>query len=242
MSRAKPIVLVRNDDVDTLGIAPRALEEAGADRWVWEARDGQPPPDLDEVGGMIVFGSTYNVEHADEQPFIDTVAASTRQAIERGVPYLGVCFGAQLLAWALGAEVKRSPVRELGFEPVRALPPATEDRLLSHYVTGDHVFQWHMDTFELPNGSELLLTGDSVPHQGYRVGERAWGVQFHLEVDAAEIATWLEAYARVGDLLQEWGKTPDEVTEEARVLAAAHERRGAEVFRHFVALAGDVAA
>ena len=239
MNDRKPIVLVRNDIVDALGVAPRALDEVGADTWVWEALDGSPGPDLDDVGGLVVFGSTYNVEHADEQPFIDTVAETSRQAIERGIPFLGVCFGAQLLAWALGAEVKKSPVREVGFEPVRPLRSAADDPILSHYASGDQVFQWHMDTFDLPHAAELLATGDFVRNQAYRVGDRAWGVQFHLEVDASEIHQWLEAFGMEGDLLSEWGKTRAQVEQEAEAYVAAHERKGAEVFHRFAAVTRD---
>ncbi len=236
---AKPIILVRNDVVDTLGVAPRALAAAGAETRIWEALNGHPAPDLAEVGGLVVFGSTYNVEHADEQPFIHQVGAVSREAIDRGIPFLGVCFGAQLLAWTMGAEVKKAPVREVGFEPLRPLPSARSDPLLSHYDTGDPVFQWHMDTFDLPDDAELLASGDFIANQAFRVGDRAWGVQFHFEVDAAEIAQWLGAFEREGDLLEDWGKTRGQVEQEATAYAAAHERKGTEVFRRFASFARD---
>ncbi|MGZ8566387.1 MAG: type 1 glutamine amidotransferase [Actinomycetota bacterium] len=236
---AKPIVLVRNDVVDTLGVAPRALAEAGAETRLWEALNGHPAPDLDGVGGLVVFGSTYNVEHADEQPFIQQVGAVSRAAIDRGIPFLGVCFGAQLLAWTMGAEVKKAPVREVGFEPLRPLHAASVDPILSHYEMGDPVFQWHMDTFDLPDDAELLASGDFITNQAFRVGDHAWGVQFHFEVDAAEIALWLDAFSREGDLLEEWGKTRTQVEQEATAYADAHERKGTEVFRRFAAFAQD---
>jgi GMP synthase (glutamine-hydrolysing) len=120
----KPVLLVRNDPFETFGVAPRAFAKADMPVTVWEAVDASPAPDLEEVGGLVVFGSSYNVEHADEHPFIHAVADLTRAAVERRVPYLGVCFGAQLLAWALGAEVEKAPVREVGFEPLRPLDAA----------------------------------------------------------------------------------------------------------------------
>jgi GMP synthase (glutamine-hydrolysing) len=85
-----------------------------------------------------------------------------------------------VLAWSLGAEVAKGPVREVGFEPLRPEPPAANDPLLSHYADGDMVFQWHMDTFELPRDAVLLARGDRVRNQAFRVGDRTWGTQFHF--------------------------------------------------------------
>jgi GMP synthase (glutamine-hydrolysing) len=242
MEDIPPILLVRNDAFETFGVAPAALIDAGARTRVWEAIDGELPPGLDEVSGVIVFGSTYNVENASEQPFIERAAELSREAVERRVPYLGVCFGAQLLAWALGAEVRRAPVREVGFEPIAPEPAAASDPLLSHYARGDHVFQWHMDTYDLPSGGERLAAGERVANQAYRIGDTAWGVQFHLEVDADELAMWLQAYAEQGDLERDWGKSPGAVLDEAARHLADHERKGAEVFRRFAGVASRSAA
>ncbi len=217
----KPVLLVRNDAFETFGVAPRAFAKAQMPVSVWE-------------------GSSYNVEHADEHPFIHAVADLTREAVERRVPCLGVCFGAQLLAWALGGEVEKSPVREVGFEPLRPLDPAQGDALVSHYADGDLAFQWHMDTFTLPDDSTLLVSGDGVLHQAYRVGDRTWGIQFHLEIDRAEIELWLDEYGKDGDLLADWGKSPEQVRVEARAAIDHHERRGIETFRHFAEVVREV--
>ncbi len=234
----RPILLVRNDPVETFGVAPRALEEAGAPASVWDAVDPDAPrPAVDAVSGIVVFGSTSNVEHADERPFIKEVADVAREAVDRGVPVLGVCFGAQLLAWALDADVRKAPVREIGFEPLHPTEAAAEDRLLSHYSDGDMVFQWHMDTFDLPPGAELLGTGDGVLHQAYRVGDAAWALQFHLEIDGAEVEMWLDEFSRYGDLERDWGKSTDRVRDEAHRYLRAHEVKGAEVFRRFAEVA-----
>jgi GMP synthase-like glutamine amidotransferase len=232
----RPILFVRCDPLETFGIAVDAVEGAGGDVRVWEAIDpDRERPDLMDVSGVVLFGSTYNVEHADEQPFIKDLRELTREAVERGTPFLGVCFGAQVLAWALDAEVGKAPVREVGFEPIHPTPAGARDALFSHYEDGDTAFQWHMDTFQLPAGAELLVTGDGVRHQAYRVNDRTWGVQYHLEIDGPEIDHWLQAYARVGDLRSEWGKSNEEVLAEAGRYLVDHERKGGETFRRFVA-------
>jgi GMP synthase (glutamine-hydrolysing) len=240
-SEMEPVLLVRNDPFETFGVAPAVFEAVGVPTAVWEAVDGAPGPALDEVSGLIVLGSSYNVEHADEQPFIREVGERMREAVDRGTPLLGVCFGAQALAWALGAEVRKAPIREMGFEPIRPTRDAADDLLLSHYDDGDHAFQWHMDTYDLPDGATLLATGDGVRHQAFRVGDRAWGVQFHFEIDADELELWLEGFAKEGDLLEIWGKSADQVRAEATEHLVDHERKGSEVFRRFAELAREVA-
>jgi GMP synthase-like glutamine amidotransferase len=232
----KPILFVRCDSLDTSGLAPDAVRAAGADVWLWESREsGTDRPDLADVNGVVLFGSTYNVEHAEEQPFIKEVRELTLDAVDRGTPFLGVCFGAQVLAWALDAEVGKAPVREVGFEPVHPGSEAAIDPLLAHYRDGDRVFQWHMDTFEPPAGATMLATGDRVHNQAFRVGERTWGVQWHLEVDRPELEQWLDTFsAEGGDLKTEWGKSPDDVRAEADTLLAAHEEKGRELFTRFV--------
>jgi len=233
------IVFARCDPVETFGVALPAMQAAGMPVTIWEALDGEPRPSLDGVAGVVLFGSSYNVEHADEQPFIKDARELTLEAIEREVPYLGVCFGAQLLAWSLDASVMKAPFREVGFEPIRPTAAAADDPLLSHLADGDMEFQWHMDTFELPRDATLLVSGDRVANQAYRIGDRTWGVQFHFELVRHEMDMWLDAFERQdGPLETSWGKSAATIRAEADLHLEAHERRGAEVFTRFARIAG----
>ena len=233
-----PILLVRCDAGETFGIAPSALEHAGAPTTVWQAVDGAPRPSLDGIAGVVLFGSSYNVEHAAEQRFIADARALTIEAVERGLPYLGICFGAQMLTWSLDAPVGKAPVREVGYEPIRPNDEAEIDPLLGHYADGDHVFQWHMDTFELPDGAVLLASGDRVGNQAYRIGERSWGVQWHFEIDRPELEQWLVSFEGAdGPLEGSWGKAAETVRQEADRFQADHEVKGRAVFARFAALA-----
>lgn len=231
----KPVLFVRCDRVDTFGIAPSAVEDAGAEVRIWEAIDGVDAPSLDGIGGLVVFGSTYNVEHADEAPFIKLVRDITREAIDRRIPFLGSCFGAQLLAWTLDAEVAKAPMREVGFEPIHPTAEGSTDPLVGVWDDGDQGFQWHMDTFELPAGALLLATGDGVRHQAFRFGDRTWGIQWHFEIDAAEAELWLREFGRAGgDIERDWGKTNTQVRDEVARYMDTHERKGRETFARFV--------
>lgn len=231
-----PILFVRCDEVDTFGVAPAAMDGVGAPVAVWDALNGDPAPHVDSVGGIVLFGSSFNVEHAEDQPFIEETRTLTLEAMARGVPFLGVCFGAQVLAWALGSPVSRAHVREVGYEPLRPTPEAARDPLLSHYRAGDMAFQWHMDTFEVPSGATLLVTGDSVENQAFRVGDRTWGVQFHFEVDRPEVRHWLEDVGG-DDLEAAWGKSAGQVRDEAERYGPDAESKGVEVFRRFASFA-----
>jgi len=232
------LLFVRFDDDDTFGIAPAAVEGAGARIQVWNASDpAAGRPSLEEFGGLVVFGSVDNVEHAEEKPFIKEAAELMREAVDRRTPVLGVCFGGQLLAWTLDAPVRRGPVRELGFEPIHSTPAAAGDPLFSHLAEGDRAFQWHMDTFDLPENAQLLATGDDVRNQAFRRGNLAWGTQFHFEVDRAEIELWLDEFAAQGDLEAEWGKSPDRVREEMDRFIESHEARGRAIFERFARIA-----
>lgn len=135
------------------------------------------------MGGLIVFGGEMNVDEIEAHPYLLRERQLMADALARGVPVLGICLGAQMLARVLGAPVRRAPVRELGFKPVRLTQAGTTDPLLGAFGRSACVFQWHEDTFDLPKGAELLAAGDTVTNQAFRHGDRAWGVQFHFEVN-----------------------------------------------------------
>jgi GMP synthase (glutamine-hydrolysing) len=235
----RPLLFVKADSAETFGIGPTAVSDAGAQIRVWDAIHGEPVPPLDDVSGVVVFGSSNNIDEADEQPFIGQLRAMTLDALDRGTPYLGICFGAQMLAWSLGAAIRRSPVREIGYVPLRPLAAANDDELLSHYTDGDLVFQWHMDTFDLPADAEPLATGDHVASQAFCLNDRTWATQFHFEIDRPEIDLWIEA---AGPALEtEWDTTSARLRTAASAHQARHEEQGAEVFRRFVEVARTVA-
>ena len=140
-----------------------------------------------------------------------------------------------MLARALDARVYRAPVRELGFKTVRLTAAGQGDTLLSAFQTGDRVFQWHEDTFDLPAGAELLATGDDVPHQAFRFGRTAWGVQFHFEVDAPGVEAWL----RVAEptLSRDWKRSADEIRHELRMYLEAQQQRSRVLLAAFAGIA-----
>ncbi len=228
----KPVLCIRNDRDDTLGITAAVLAEAGVPLVRLDAFDAEVRwPALEEIGGLIVFGGEMNVDETDRHPHLLTQRELMRRVVDAGLPVLGICLGAQMLARAFDTPVYRAPVRELGFKPVRVTDLGQRDGLLSAFQSGDRVFQWHEDTFDLPAGAGLLVAGDDVPIQAFRLGGKAWGVQFHFEVDADGVEAWL----RVAEptLMRVWKRTADEVRDELRIYLDAQQQRSRVLFAAF---------
>jgi GMP synthase (glutamine-hydrolysing) len=232
----RPILLVRNDRYESFGTAASALAWTGADIRSVHLPAGVPLPPLEEVAAVVMFGGTANVDMTEQFPFLAEARDYTQEAVERAVPLLGICLGAQLLARAMGRAVVRSTVKEVGFEPLRPLAAAKDDPLLSLYADGDMAVQWHEDTYELPEGATHLITGDRISVQGYRIGDLAWGVQFHQEVDAMEFGQWLDIAGNEMDVEATWGKSVETLREESKRFMPEHEARGRELFGRFARL------
>jgi GMP synthase-like glutamine amidotransferase len=175
-----------------------------------------------------------NADDIARFPFLSAERRLLAEAASEAVPVLGICLGAQLLARALGAVVTQSPRRELGFFPVRFTGATRSDPLASCFEDGDLVFQWHRDTFDLPEGAVRLLEGEAVTNQAFRAGEHAWGFQFHLEVTREELDVWLGLAEPAID--REWGRSSEELRREADRYLPVQNERSVELFRRFASV------
>lgn len=144
----------------------------------------EPLPSLDEVAGVLVTGSPAMV--TDHAPWSERCAKLIRNAVELTVPVLGVCYGHQLLAYACGGEVGYHPQgREMGTVEIDNSPAAQRDTLFSKLPSRFLGHTTHSQSvLRLPEGAVLLASSAHDAHQAFRVGENAWGVQFHPEFDA----------------------------------------------------------
>lgn len=230
----KPLVCLRHESPDDLGVGTQVFAQFGipvryVDVWVEEL-----PLPSDEMSGLVSLGGEMNADELEEYPFLLTERELLRKAMEMGIPVIGICLGAQILARALGGTVTSAPRREFGFYPIRPTAAAHNDAVLGVYREGDLVFQWHKDTFEIPEGGVVILRGDSVPNQAFRAWHRAWGVQFHPEITREKLEAWLEL-TRPG-LKETWGKTASEILDEADRHLAAQQERSSEMFERFAAV------
>ncbi len=183
----RPVVaVVHNLQRPFLGHAGPALRAAGAELDERFVRDGDPLPALDEVDGIVVLGG----EQTAPDPALREQAALLREATARGVPVLGVCLGAQLLAHAHGGEVRKLARRHLDWLPLVPLRASEGDPVLGALPPGAAGVHWNEDGFALPDGAVELLRSPRGTGEGFRIGERSWGVQFHPELDEASIDDW----------------------------------------------------
>lgn len=152
-------------------------------------RDGQLPR-IEDISALIVLGGAMGANDDNRYPFLTGLKQLIRQVVAAGVPYLGICLGGQLLAAALGAVVASHRWEELGFLPVQLTEQGKTDQLFRGVGAQFYSFQWHHDSFDIPAGGILLASSTACPHQAFRVGDSAWGVQFHPEVTEEIIRCW----------------------------------------------------
>jgi GMP synthase (glutamine-hydrolysing) len=154
---------------------------------------GEPLPTLEELAGLVVMGGPMGVSDTAEHPYLAGELELLAGAVAAGLPVLGVCLGAQLLAAALGARVYRGEHAEIGPGSVTLTAAGRADPVLGAGAGGElPVIHWHQDTFELPAGATLLASSALYPHQAFRAGARAYGLQFHVEVDRELATGWRE--------------------------------------------------
>lgn len=196
-----PVLVFRHVRWEHLGYIADELEARAVD-YVYADLMEDPfqalPVAVDVCAGVISMGGPMSAN--DRHPGLARELSLLASAVELKRPMLGVCLGAQLLAKATGALVYRNPVKEVGWYPVHFRPEAGEDALFAGISSPQTVFHWHGETFDLPSGSVWLASSAVCAHQAFRLGEHAWGLQFHLETSPVMIAQWLREDAMEGDL------------------------------------------
>jgi GMP synthase-like glutamine amidotransferase len=151
------------------------------------------PASSEPFAGLAFMGGPMSAN--DELPWTQPVLALMQDAVARGVPVIGHCLGGQMLARALGGQVKRNPVKEIGWNPVRIEDTALAREWFGMGPQEWQTFQWHGDTFSIPPGGERILTGMHCPNQAYVVGGRHLGLQCHVEMTPEMIASWIASGA-----------------------------------------------
>lgn len=196
---------------------------------VIDVRDGSPVPSLDTIAGIVVTGSHSMVtEHLD---WSERTALWLASGVESGIPVLGICYGHQLLAYAMGGEVRDNPSgREFGTVDVYLEDDAQNDALLGGLCSPIKVHVSHTQSVvRLPDGAQRLAYSDRDPNQAFVLGDCAWGVQFHPEFDATVVRTYIENYREV---LKEEGQDP-----EALLASSVDTPYGSAILERFAARA-----
>jgi GMP synthase-like glutamine amidotransferase len=177
------------------GVFSEVISERGVDAVPVEIDAGERLPDWRGFDAVLAMGGPMGAYEEEAHPWLAAEKELLREAAEEGRPILGVCLGVQLLASALGAEVAPMERAEVGLLPVELTAEGRADPLFAGMPEPLVTLQWHGDTFELPSGAELLASSPAAPHQAFRAGRAAYGVQFHLEVTPEMTDEWAEVPA-----------------------------------------------
>ncbi len=180
--------MAQHDDDSGPGLLEAPLRLRGCDLRLWFPQR-EPPPPLEGVAGVIVLGAHADPDDAGAQGWIEPERRLVRAVLEAGIPFLGICFGAELLAEVAGGRTSPGYPSRIGWRPLQVRLAAQIDPLLHGLEDGHPAFQWHEEGPESPPGASLLASSDGAD-QAFRVGERAWGLHFHPEVDMTTVALW----------------------------------------------------
>ena len=180
--------LVQHTATEGLGLLADWLPAIGVDVHPTHPYLGNRVPPSVEGDALIVLGGPMGAYDDDVAPWLPSVRELLLSAIDDGVPTIGVCLGAQLLAVAAGGKVERGQAGpEIGLGEI--MVTASDDLLLTPGTLP--VVQWHYDTVtNLPDTAEVLASSELYPIQAFRVGQVAWGLQFHVEATADMVRTW----------------------------------------------------
>jgi GMP synthase-like glutamine amidotransferase len=201
------LAVVHGSDVPA-GSFGDVVAERGHRLETWVPADAATPPPIDAYDAVMVFGGAMHVDQEAHHPWLREEEQYVRALLDRRVPLLGVCLGAQMVAKAAGARVGPADEPEIGWCDVDR---KVDDPVLGILPARFPAFQWHFYAFDVPAGAAELARSRVCP-QAFRLGERAWAVQFHPEVTREIVARWA-------------GEAPDEVPGGAEALLTETEER-----------------
>jgi GMP synthase-like glutamine amidotransferase len=172
------------------GVFDDTAEREGHELRRWEVPLQEEPPAAGSYDAVMVFGGAMHPDQDAAHPWLAREVGFLEGVLERRVPVLGVCLGAQLVARAAGAEVGPAAAREIGWLEVELTAAGRADAVLSSLPPRVDAFQWHSYTFGLPAGAQELATSP-VARQAFCLDGHAWGIQFHAEVTRGMIDAWV---------------------------------------------------
>jgi GMP synthase (glutamine-hydrolysing) len=202
------------------------------DQWLLSERGTAPPREIAEYDAVLTFGGAMHADQEDRHPWLRFEKDFLAAMLDDGMPLLAVCLGTQLLAEAAGGSARRASEPEIGWHDVEITEEGAGDPVIGPLAPRFEGFQWH--SYEaLPPGEAVVLARSPVCGQAYRVGERAWGIQFHAEVTAADASRWIDDYRSDEDAVR-LGVDPEALRAETEQKIAGWNRLGRELCGRFL--------
>jgi GMP synthase-like glutamine amidotransferase len=213
--------------------AAGVFADAAADLVKWTPSEGAPPA-LDGVAAAMVFGGSMHVDQEAAHPWLRDEKQLIRELLDRRLPVLGVCLGAQLLAEVAGARPRRAARPEIGWDRVEVTGEGARDPVIGPLAPASEVFLWHSYEAPLPPDA-VALARTPLCLQAFRLGEASvWGVQFHAEATLATLEAWLDDWHGDEDAAAS-GLDPEAIRVESRRKIEAQTELGRGIARRFLA-------
>jgi GMP synthase (glutamine-hydrolysing) len=214
------------------GIFADVLPARGDEHDLWlRSETAEPPGDPREYDAVMVFGGAMHADQEERHPWLRDEKELLRDLIERGVPLLGVCLGAQLVAEAAGGSARRARTPEIGWHEVDLTAEGARDAVLGSLAPRFTAFQWHSYEFTLPPGATPLAHSD-VCLQAFRL-DNVMGIQFHAEVSAEDAEAWIADYRSDEDAVR-IGTDPDDLRRRTRASIGAWNDLGRALCERFL--------
>jgi GMP synthase-like glutamine amidotransferase len=206
------VLIIKNIITEGPGTIEDFLRKEDFSFKVVELSSGEVPPSLEDFDSLVIMGGPMGVYEIGQYPHLRIESRIIREAINRDMKVLGICLGAQLIAYCLGSDVYKGPKEEIGWQHIELSGDGIRDpfmkKLAIHPSVGDFwrkfkVFHWHGDTFELPIGAVLLASSELYKNQAFRYKNNVYGFQFHIEVTKKMIKEWFENRPEADSLVKE---------------------------------------
>jgi GMP synthase (glutamine-hydrolysing) len=229
----KALAIVHQTDAGP-GVFADEMRERGVqlDEWLLSERGTGPPLEIADYDAVLTFGGAMHADQEDRHPWLRFEKDFLAAMIDDRMPLLAVCLGNQLLADAAGGSARRASEPEIGWLKADVTEEGRDDPLIGPLAPSFTAFQWH--SYEaLPPEGAMILARSPICAQAYRVGELAWGIQFHAEVSAADAARWIDDYRSDEDAVR-IGVDPDALRAETEERIGDWNRLGRELCGRFL--------
>jgi GMP synthase-like glutamine amidotransferase len=216
------------------GVFAEEMRERGVEmeEWTLSERGSAPPREIAEYDAVLTFGGAMHADQEDRHPWLRFEKDFLAAMLDDRMPLLAVCLGTQVLADAAGGEARRASEPEIGWFEIEVTDEGAADPVIGSLAPSFTGFQWHSYEALPPDGAAILARTPVCP-QAYRIGERAWGIQFHAEVTAADVDHWIDDYRSDEDAVR-IGIDPEALRAETQEKIADWNQLGRELCGRFL--------
>lgn len=233
------VLFIKHIDIEGPGTIADFLDDNKLLYTVIDVSSGDKLPKLKkDFRAVICLGGPMNVYEEEKYRFLKEEDIFLRRVVEDEVPFLGICLGAQLIAKATGARVKKNPEKEIGWYKIVLNDHGLKDDLFKDFPEVFNVFQWHGDTFGIPSGGKRLAFSECCQNQALKYGSNIYGIQFHVEVTKTMIAQWADAYKGELDSLKGIVSDKQKMLEDYDKLSKIYMKQAEQFYVNFFTIAG----